>query len=370
MVSTVRPRPNHYELLGLAPSASSEEIAQAFARQVSISRPMAETAQMSIAYETLRNPAKRRAYDASLGFGLMPQAVQSPAALTYSISAHFIGTAGGGWLDAEGERRPAEEAHPPPAADRPAEPEPFIAAAPSSSLHPAPGNEPPPQHPSQAEAERILQSKVHDFLASERVREDRSRDAEDRPAGWSRTGVAIGVILLVAALVGAWAGMDAGNAEEPKPAEHAAKAALAPPLPATKAMALSPPAPDFVAERQQRPERRVEHHPTGRQRAGSLDRLADVSRTLESGSYADGAAEQASEQVASETPSVQTLAASMPIPNKVLARTIERIGYGCGQIASTAAGDAPGVYKVTCTSGQSYQATPVRGRYRFRRLDH
>jgi hypothetical protein len=60
----------------------------------------------------------------------------------------------------------------------------------------------------------------------------------------------------------------------------------------------------------------------------------------------------------------------MPLPNKVVARTIERIGYSCGAVASTAPveGGAAGVYKVTCTSGQSYQAKPVNGRYRFKRL--
>jgi hypothetical protein len=54
----------------------------------------------------------------------------------------------------------------------------------------------------------------------------------------------------------------------------------------------------------------------------------------------------------------------------VIARTIGRIGYACGQVAATAAieGEAPGVFKVTCTSGQSYRAVPVRGRYRFKRL--
>jgi hypothetical protein len=31
-------------------------------------------------------------------------------------------------------------------------------------------------------------------------------------------------------------------------------------------------------------------------------------------------------------------------------------------------GEAPGTFKVTCTSGDSYRATPVNGRYRFRRL--
>jgi hypothetical protein len=60
----------------------------------------------------------------------------------------------------------------------------------------------------------------------------------------------------------------------------------------------------------------------------------------------------------------------MPLPNSVIASTIGRIGYPCGQVASAtpAEGAAPGVFKVTCTSGHSYRATPVNGRYRFRRL--
>ncbi len=52
----------------------------------------------------------------------------------------------------------------------------------------------------------------------------------------------------------------------------------------------------------------------------------------------------------------------------MIARTIERIGYACGDIASSAAGDGPGVYTVTCTSGQTYRAAPVGGRYHFKRL--
>lgn len=64
-----------------------------------------------------------------------------------------------------------------------------------------------------------------------------------------------------------------------------------------------------------------------------------------------------------------TLAVKLPLPNTVIARTIERIGYACGAVASATAleGDEPGAYKVTCTSGQSYQARPVHGRYHFRR---
>jgi hypothetical protein len=58
----------------------------------------------------------------------------------------------------------------------------------------------------------------------------------------------------------------------------------------------------------------------------------------------------------------------MPLPNRVIARTIQRIGYPCGQVASTIPGETPGVFTVSCTSGHSYQAAPVRGRYRFRHV--
>jgi hypothetical protein len=77
-----------------------------------------------------------------------------------------------------------------------------------------------------------------------------------------------------------------------------------------------------------------------------------------------------SEALPAETKPVATAAAAtLPLPGKVVARTLHRIGYGCGEVASTTAidGDA-GVYKVTCTSGQEYRAAPVRGRYHFSRL--
>ena len=68
MVTTVRSRPSHYEVLGLTPTATSDEIAQAFVRRMSLfrARPLADVAQVTSAYETLRNPEKRREYDRSL----------------------------------------------------------------------------------------------------------------------------------------------------------------------------------------------------------------------------------------------------------------------------------------------------------------
>ncbi len=79
-------------------------------------------------------------------------------------------------------------------------------------------------------------------------------------------------------------------------------------------------------------------------------------------------AEIASNDLATDPLAPKPVEASMPLPNKVIARTIERIGYSCGEVSSTSAVDgSSGAYNVTCSSGQTYQATPVHGRYHFRR---
>jgi outer membrane biosynthesis protein TonB len=62
--------------------------------------------------------------------------------------------------------------------------------------------------------------------------------------------------------------------------------------------------------------------------------------------------------------------ASLPLPGAVVARTIERIGYPCGGIASSArikgaAGET--AYRITCTSGDTYRANNKSGRFRFRK---
>jgi hypothetical protein len=62
-------------------------------------------------------------------------------------------------------------------------------------------------------------------------------------------------------------------------------------------------------------------------------------------------------------------AAALPLSKATIARTIHKIGYSCGQVASTSPVDGQaGAFTVTCTSGQSYRASQVRGRYRFKRL--
>ena len=76
------------------------------------------------------------------------------------------------------------------------------------------------------------------------------------------------------------------------------------------------------------------------------------------------------DQLSAQSPAPAAVTASMPLPKGTIAHTIEKIGYSCGVVDSITGveGAAPGVFKVSCTSGQNYQATPVNGRYHFRKL--
>ena len=78
MVTTVRQRPSHYDALELTPAATPQEIDEAFARKMSPfrARPLADIAQVTVAYETLRSPAKRREYDRSIGVAAEPEPLQ------------------------------------------------------------------------------------------------------------------------------------------------------------------------------------------------------------------------------------------------------------------------------------------------------
>jgi hypothetical protein len=59
---------------------------------------------------------------------------------------------------------------------------------------------------------------------------------------------------------------------------------------------------------------------------------------------------------------------AMPLAASTVARTIHKIGYPCGRVASSAPAGDSGVFIVTCSSGDSYRAAPVGGRYHFKRL--
>jgi hypothetical protein len=81
-------------------------------------------------------------------------------------------------------------------------------------------------------------------------------------------------------------------------------------------------------------------------------------------------AQTAADPLAPQPAAPAVAEASMPLPNGTIARTIEKIGYSCKTVASIASveGASPGVFKVTCSSGQSYRAAPVNGRYHFRKM--
>jgi hypothetical protein len=339
MASTVKSRPNHYEVLGLTPTASTDEIARAFAMEISIFRPhgFGGLADVTVAYETLRNPARRRAYDAALGLN----AKREPE------PEHLLSSSGVGGASFLGRTGPFAEPVEPPAKS---ETTPFIAAALRELASPEPLRKaveaatPRPEPPFEA----LSTSEDPDL-------------GEEGSTPWKRIGIAAGGVALAVGLLGAWAGWMTGNGAVPQP-HRAAKVTLPPPttfavgdpaqagapLPVEQPRAVRPKRPTLAAAP---PER---HRPTSR--------LASLDEQL-----AEPVAAPADAPAAEAAP-VTTVAASLPLSNGVIARTIARIGYPCGEVASTSAGASPGVFTVNCTSGHSYQAAPVRGRYHFRRL--
>jgi hypothetical protein len=375
MGSTVRSRPSHYETLGLASTAGSDEIARAFAREISDLRPRAfgGLAEVGIAYETLRNPVKRRAYDISLGLGAEPRASYAPK--TLRIGAQFISSAPGRRAE-----RPVEESFARPApVMKPSQPElpaePRTASFIAESLRNPPGPVPrddlvpgarpqpnPPRRPEPGPGPRIDDRILH------RAEKVRLADAEDRPVDWKRPAIIIGATVAAVALLGALAGWQAGH--EPQQPQAEVTAALPPPKP--RPAAVLPPAPaSRVADAQSLRLPRAAVTLTRARRAQARPRPAVPDEQFSQGAQFEPVQpeEQANAQAVTESRPVEA-AAALPLPNAVIARTIERIGYACGKVASTTAvgGESRGAFKVSCTSGLSYQATPVRGRYHFRRL--
>ena len=377
MVSTVRSRPNHYETLGLAPTATSAEIAQAFVREISVFRPRAfgGVAQVSIAYETLRDPIKRRAYDALIGLRPEPELREQSSFLGLVLAAPV--------------ERPAVDALPPPAPQVNSKPpsEPlvewtpgsFIAASLRDPVNPdarhdtseGPRLQPEELRRPRAEAKPRPAPNIGGDRILHGPQEQRLPDVDGGPIEWKRTAAAVGALVLAVGLLGAWAGWEAGNDIEPDPPQRAATLAI-PPAKARPTTTAPSPAPARSME-EARPERatrtavaaaRMERTPPARQATASNEQQSEPT-----GSEQSQLQENATEEAVAESPPVAAVAPTLPLPNRVIARTIERIGYACGQVASTALveGEASGVYKVTCTSGQSYQARPVKGRYRFRR---
>lgn len=339
MDSKVGVRPDHYATLGLTPEASGEEIEQAFARELLRPRPFGGLAELGLAYEVLRDPVRRRAYDERLGVGAVPQPEpQSATAAAWEETPYFF----------RARPHPAEpiaERPPDPAAP---EPRPFIAAR-----EPAAPLRVPKLNPDYLIA-------VDHALARHRP----VSDTPERSFGWKRTAAIAGGTVLAVGLVGAWAGLEAGGDAEAQQAANAVTVALPKAGPVTSAVPAPVPAPWVAEARAAQPSHPARHVVRAPVRLAPEERATEI-------------AQRAPEQAATEPAIVDPLApkpaaavaASIPLPNAVVARTISRIGYPCGAVASASAieGEA-GAFKVTCTSGHSYRAAPVGGRYRFKRM--
>ena len=160
-------------------------------------------------------------------------------------------------------------------------------------------------------------------------------------------------------LAGLWASRDVGQ-QAPDAAVTLPGAPAAAQATAIVPEAVTPEAPDA----EPRPKRDA-RPAASRTRARSVSIAPEP--VLEEEQRAEDVPEISAEQVAALT-SQTAEAGAMPLSDALVARTISRIGYSCGKVASTTAVEgASGVFKVTCTSGQSFKATPVGGRYRFRR---
>ena len=199
-------------------------------------------------------------------------------------------------------------------------------------------------------------------------------DAEAGAIHWQRPALAVGALVLGVGLFGAWAGWEAGNDVAAAAAGTSGDARGA----AARGTAGRGRSADRSGAEGCRGAARAE---AGEGCGGSGQARDSASDPAHSGRGAGtrrkrvrrkrGSASwnSAAGQVAAESQPAAASPARLPLPNAVVARTIGRIGYSCGQVASTTAieGGEPGAFKVTCTSGHSYRAAPVRGRYHFRR---
>jgi hypothetical protein len=360
MANAVRSRPNHYETLGITPSASEAEIASAFALRMGVSgaRPMGTATQVCMAYETLRDPARRRAYDRAMGFAPKPQPQQWSVPVAEPRWSPFIGSA------AASRAAPEPSPPPPPQVSDELHRLSSVVASLRELARPM-ETEAETQAPPQRETPRAAaEPDIRELLGQGRLDDERSDEV--RAFDWRRPALAAGGLILAAGLIGTVAGLWVrdGGSEAPEPAVTVN-------LPSAKArpVAPAPVAADSATDELQvrGAVRTVARRAHGR-RAAPPQQLADTAPDAHAPETAF--VQTATEQAVAEAPAVPSpaVAADLPLSASVMARTIQRIGYACGGVSSATAVDgAPGTFKVTCSAGETYRAAPVHGRYHFRR---
>jgi uncharacterized membrane protein len=363
MDSKVKTRPNHYEILGLKPAADDDEIAQAFAALMRLPHRMSDIAQIGVAFDTLRNPAKRRAYDQSQGLRAEPKPRYASGVSGYSMSARFAGSPP---IDAAYPKATVSAQAPSQRMDPPPKPEASLTATRPDPIIQPPQNRSTPRP----------EPELPDFLAVARARMEHARDAQERVVDWKYPVFAFGSLVLAVVLIGAWAGAHVQNSVEPQQDQAAQSMTLpaARPHPSedVPSVGATPPAmkPETrLVDRYSATSARIKSNRSPQTSGRGEDRLAQISQSLASAPEPSPSTEGATQEVAADSAEAPAVAASLPLPNAIVARTLGRLGYACGEVVSAAAveGQPAGVFKVTCTSGQSYRAAPVGGRYHFRR---
>ena len=363
MVETVTARATHYDALGVKPSASSDEIARAFSREMGRPRAFGGLADVSIAYEVLRNPERRRAYDEAIGITKKPE--PEPETFRRPMALHA---------------RPQFIASPPPRPKAKAE-----SIADEPKVEPARIEVAPVEKPNEPSLPPFFANALREIAKPEPLRPLKAEPsapiprvviepmfAEDGPAPWKKLAVPAGAAILAVALIGAYAGWQSKS--DPTTAAEKTQAALLTPPPLTtysvddpvEKAAKAPVLDESSTLALPVAAKRTTHVATRITRAKQPARLAAVEQQLTPPGMGDAAQTAATEQTA-ELPPDKPVSASMPLPNSVIARTISRIGYPCGSVVSTSQ-ILGGAYTVTCTSGHVYRAAPVHGRYHFRRV--
>lgn len=373
MASSVKSLSNHYEVLGLSPTASQDEINQAFAKNMGMfgARPFAEAAKVSLAFEVLRDPAKRREYDRSIGLKAKPE----PYKWTFAVAPQ--------------RGLPFAVAAVPKVVAEPTAPEPHVTQAEAEAKRaedklasliqslrdlsePTAPQSAPEKLPTAKEAV-TPQPEVNDAPPPLRVplfvnleMADDSSEREFLRQDWRRPVYVLGALLVGTGILGAVAGLSVTGNNSEAQAEPAVTVAVPTAKVRTPAAneAVDPAlAAETFAAPQPAPYIEPRHRISRPQLAASKVEVPEV--TQEAAPVEAAAADPLAPQ-----PEITTaVAAKLPLSNAVIARTISRIGYACGSVSSaTAVEGSPGSFNVTCTSGHSYRAAPVKGRYRFKRL--
>jgi len=367
MSSTVTTRPTHYAVLGLEPTATRAEISRAFTREMSMLRPRAfgGLAELTVAHAVLSDDERRRAYDREIGIAPEPEPAPKPALPLHTHGAGSASFARAGLSLAAPVDRPAIAlARQPDVAREPALPRTRPIGEALAELARA---EPLVERPAPAPA---VAQPVELAIADDYGDEDEAAVGA-RAVPWRPVLIAGGGVVALVALMGAWAGWQSRGGV---PEKATVSALLTPPNTdftvndPTAAAALGsdavPPPPSVAPRATER------HREMGRKSSARIQpapQLAEIEQQLAEPAPAEPAATPAAVPAAAAEQPASATTASLPLSNATIARTIGRIGYPCGSVASTSQilGKA---FTVTCTSGHSYRAAPVRGRYHFRKL--